>query len=140
MKPYRIILGEPLSKKFDKEFKNWEETLDFIIVSTDFDSKELIDSWTPQKATFRELVEFLISRIWKFGFLVKFVVDYTEDPYGKTSENPRMYLISQSDYLKTKNALWVVENREIFEGLLLKENMNSITYLVHDYNERYKRQ
>lgn len=138
MKRYRTILGEPLSKKFDQELQNWEDTIDFIMSISDSDPDLHINSWTPRRATLRELIEFLISRIWEFGFLVRFVVDYDEDPYGKTSENPRMYLISQKDFLKTKDALWVVENREFFERFLEKENMNSITYLVNAYNKKYK--
>lgn len=139
MKRYRIILGEPLSRKFDQELQNWEDTIDFIMKISDSDPELHINSWTPKRASLRELIEFLISKIWEFGFLVRFVVDYNEDHYGKVSETPRMYLISQADYLKTKDALWAVENKNLLERFLEKGSMDSITYLVHDYNERYKR-
>lgn len=138
MKHYRTILGEPLSQKFDGELEGWEETIDYIMSVSDSDPELLIDSWIPQRATLRELVEYLVSKIWEFGFLVRFVVDYNEDHYGKTTEVPRMYLVSQTDYLKTKDALWAIENKEFLERFLNKDNMNSIVYLVNDYNEKHK--
>ena len=138
MKHYRTILGEPLSQKFDGELEGWEETIDYIMKISDSDPQLFIDTWIPRKATLRELVEHLISKIWEFGFLVRFVVDYNEDHYGKTTETPRMYLVSQTDYLKTKDALWAIENKEFLEKFLNKENMNSIVYLVNDYNEKHK--
>lgn len=138
MKHYRTILGEPLSQKFDGELEGWEETIDYIMKISDSDPELLIDSWIPRRATLRELVEYLVSKIWEFGFLVRFVVDYNEDHYGKTTEVPRMYLVSQTDYLKTKDALWAIENKEFLERFLNKDNMNSIVYLVNDYNEKHK--
>ena len=123
MNRYETFLGNPLCRLFSRDYSEWEDSLEFILNYTGLDLSDLVKEWPNEDSRFinlRSFIEFIFKKGFRLGFLLRFVVNYSEDHYGKEVVDSYCYIIQ--NYLSSVDGIWVRDNKELFELLCNKES------------------
>ena len=134
------ILGKLVGSKFNEEYPRWKESLDYLInLLGILNLEEELKDWAPIRISYRELVEYLLRKRLKFGFLCRFPIDIDEDPYGKCYWSSRITRRGIREYLKSKDAFWALDNHDLILELLDDDSdfWNKLLKVQDDYNKKF---